>query len=371
MTEDLQPAEDLIHLSWLDYQADLLEKGLISISDYAELEKARQDFSNDPSHKGKLVKVQKVDKKGKKVSKWISPADLATPVDAKGQPGQVADPKKTYQPHDRDELAHHAKHATAEQLAGVVKQSGDPELRRQAHHELVRRQKEEVPAEEIGPQFTAPAGYQQMLPTVKLFMKFKDQLVGKHLGNLQLAEFLSKQFSYKKTSFVYSFASSDNDEYDQLGLSGAALLEDGNIQVQYRDNFWENFEEKEANQVLFGKTRYQYMAEVVDSLIRHEEVHKQVLGEKITYLPVYQQELTPAQYLSRPDELQAQALSIVDDLTRKGYSPQQAEAQVYAGQADESAHFKKYQDLFDSNDQVFSALQKEVTKYISNLKKIE
>ena len=357
-------------MPWLAYQADLLEKGYISVGEYAILEKAKQDFSNDPSHRGKLVKVQKVDKKGKKTSKWISPADLANPVDTpSGKKGQVADPKKTYKEHDREELAGHAKHATEEQLASVVKQSGDPELRRQAHHEMARRAKEEQPAEEDGLQFNQPDGYQQMTPMVKLFMKFKDQLVGKHLGNLQLAQFLSDQFSYKQTTFVYSFKKPEDEEYNRLGLGGAALLEDGTIQLQYQDSFWMNFEEKEAEEDWYGKSRYQYTAETIDAMIRHEEVHKEALGSKINMLPIYQQELPLDQYLRRPDEVKAQAVSVVDDLTRKGFSPDQALEKVMSMQAEESSHFKKYQELFEQNDPVLQSLQKEAKNYINHLKK--
>lgn len=124
---------------------DLLDSGEINDEKYLLLKAELDGMSNkDGSRGGKLVKVQRIDKNGKKTTKWVKPEE----AQQERQKTSTEQSEQKKQSFDDNKLQDFAKQSSEEQLNNTIKNSGDEKLRQVAHQELDRRKKEEHIQEE-------------------------------------------------------------------------------------------------------------------------------------------------------------------------------------------------------------------------------
>jgi len=221
-------------------------------------------------------------------------------------------------------------------LHNAIKQSPDPEVRQAAHEELGRREKEEKPQEEE-----------------KKDDKDRDEesIYGNSkISTLEIIDSLNKQYKGKGVNFSITSEGTSNQDYNSVGISYAALLSNGSIEIYLLDDAYDRFEENEKK---YGKSFEQYFKEVVESIIRHEEVHKK-------YGDNPEDPEDEIAYLSNKNEIKAQAQSIVDDYRRKNYRDEDIRNLLEENDLGESDHYYKYTDLFDYDDKVYRDLKKEI-----------
>lgn len=191
-----------------------------------------------------------------------------------------------------------------------------------------------------------------------------DKLFGNpELSTLDIIEDLNNKYKKDKIRFSITGEKNSNDDYNSVGISYASLLSNGETEIYLNDDAYVNFEN---NEKMYGKSFEKYFSEVVDSIKRHEEIHKK-------YGDNPESPEDEIKYLSHKSEIKAQAQSIVDDFRRKGYKDHDIENFVNKNESSESNHFQSYTKFFDEDDKVLKELKKEVFSVlkIKDIKKSE
>ena len=229
------------------------------------------------------------------------------------------------------ELAEYAKNTSESALYNAIKGSSDEEIRNTAQKELDRREKEEKPSE--GKENKSIYGNDK-------------------LSTLDIIEDLNKEYK-GKVKFDITADKTDNSDYESVGISYASLMSDGSVEIYLNNEAYEKFEE---NEKMYGKSFEKYFKEVVESIIRHENVHRKYGENKVD--PENKEK-----YLSEPAEMRAQAQSIVDEFRRKGYSEADILKKFNNLDSSDNDHLYQYINTFSAKDDVV----KKVIGYAENL----
>lgn len=363
--------DNLVSVNTIVSNAKIL-KTMRTIFHSKELEKAmRSLFSFSPLDElvTKIVDIEKSWKKqpigtivthsdGKKYKKVSETGNSAKDwqLVTKDKTGTNEDSKATEHKYKPKELAGHAKTTSEENLQSAIKQSADPKIRQAAHEEIARREKEEHVQEKEEKKGESKPKVEKK-PEVKPEKK-KDLFGNKDLTTLDIIDSLNKKYKSKGVRFSITGERSSNDDYNSVGISHAALLNNGEVEVYMNDDAYTNFEE---NQKLYNKSFEDYFSDVIDSIKRHEDIHK-VVGDNPNSPD------DEVKYLSHKSEIKAQSQSIVDDFRRKGYKDDRIIDFIENNESEESKHFESYLRNFDEKDSVIKTLKKNILDILENKK---
>ena len=236
------------------------------------------------------------------------------------------------------DLPEQAKNTSESALQNTIKQSPNPELRQAAHKELERRQNEEVPKEDKGKIKNSES-------------KRGEGLFGNDkISTLDIIENLNEKYKKDKIRFSITGERNDNDDYNSVGISYGSLLSNGEIEIYLNDDAYTNFQN---NEDMYGKSFEKYFNEVVQSIKRHEEIHKKY-GDNL------ENPENEEKYLSNGNEIKAQSQSIIDDFRRKGYKDEEIKQFVLDNESGESKHFDNYLKVFGYSGKVINNLKNEI-----------
>lgn len=155
----------------------------------------------------------------------------------------------------------------------------------------------------------------------KTFNKIKSDLVGKDFGNLEIEQILNKNFAPKGITFEMGFGTPQFSSMGEVGIINSFIDTTGHITIQYKDYFYEIFEDEYL---------YIDLINVISRTVSHEQVHLQQLKKiksdknkyelenvlsKITKNPENQYE-----YLSSKQEMMAFAVEAVEEFRNLNYS---------------------------------------------------
>lgn len=200
--------------------------------------------------------------------------------------------------------------------------------------------------------------------------KNKDKLFGQDLANLEIEEILNSIFAIHNISFTHSFGTSEFSSLSELGLINASIDLKGNIQIGYKDYFYETFEDD----YLFND-----LINVLERIVKHELVHFNQLRKikqkskdnydfNNTLNKIQKDPSNRYKYLSSPQEMQAFAVEAVEEFRAVGYTDDEILNKIKKPfeAAPDSDTFYYYIDYFDYRGDWMSLKDKKEMQEILN-----
>lgn len=201
--------------------------------------------------------------------------------------------------------------------------------------------------------------------------RVKDKIIGKDLGNLEIAEILNKALRYHHVDFEPGFVQSGDSDMARVSISLGVIDVAGGIHIQYEKDFYEQFSDDDT---------WPSFVNVVHRLVEHELVHRFQIQRISSKYHGYKRDQILSKleadphnldsYLGSSQEIPAFARQAVLEIRQAGYSdaiiakylrnPFARGARIWAG---DSNTLWLYTDWFQQGD-------KELNKFFVQMYRI-